>query len=249
MNTWSLEIDGGIATLTLGRGKVNALDEATVEELAGRVPLLAADERVRGVVLTGRDSFFSFGFDVPQLLPYTREEFTRFLGRFTSLYTELFVFPKPLVAALNGHAIAGGCMLALTCDKRLMAEGRNLISLNEITFGASLLAGSVEMLMSLVGRKNSEQILLSGAMFDPQEAHELGLVDQVIAADELIPAARAVCRDLAAADPAAFDSIKRLLRAPIAERMRAGEAGAIREFVEIWYSEATRRQLEAIRIR
>lgn len=187
MRSWSLEIEEGIATLALGRGKVNAL--------------------------------------------------------------ELFVFPKPLVAALNGHTIAGGCMLALACDRRLMARERGKISLNEITFGASVFAGSVEMLTSLVGRTNAEVILFSGAMFDAAGAHELGLVDQVLPAQELLPSARAACQTLAAADSVVFRSIKRLIRGPIAERMRVREPESIREFVKIWYSESTRRQLEGIQIR
>ena len=249
MSFWSLETEEGIATLVLERGKVNALNKQTVQELAEQLPRLAGDARVRGVVLTGRESFFSFGFDIPEFLSYSRQEFICFLEQFTELYTELFVFPKPLVAALNGHTIAGGCMLALACDRRLMAQERGKISLNEITFGASIFAGSAEMLTSLVGRANAERILFSGAMFDAEEAHKLGLVDQVAHAEELIPSARAACRDLGAAGLTAFQSIKRLIRDPIADLMRKREAESIREFVEIWYSKATWRRLQEIQIR
>ncbi len=249
MSSWGLEIDERIATLALGRGKVNALNEETVEELAKHLSILAADAGVRGVVLTGRGSFFSFGFDIPEFLSYSRQNFTRFLETFTGLYTELFVFPKPVVAALNGHTIAGGCMLALACDRRLMVEERAKISLNEITFGASIFAGSASMLTSLVGRKRAETILFSGAMFDARRARELGLIDQVTDPGDLASSARAVCTSLAAADPVAFRSLKRLVRGPIAERMHAREAESIREFLDIWYSDDTRRQLEKIHIR
>ncbi|MCP4203233.1 MAG: enoyl-CoA hydratase/isomerase family protein [bacterium] len=249
MSSWSLEIDERIATLALGRGKVNALNEETVEELAKHLPILAADAGVRGVILTGRGSFFSFGFDIPEFHSYSRQDFTRFLEKFTGLYTALFVFPKPVVAALNGHTIAGGCMLALACDRRLMVEGRAKISLNEITFGASIFAGSASMLTSLVGRKSAETVLFSGAMLDAGHAQQLGLIDQVTDPDDLASSARAVCTSLAAADPVAFRSLKRLVRGPIAERMKAREAESIREFVDIWYSDDTRRRLEEIRIR
>jgi enoyl-CoA hydratase/carnithine racemase len=249
MSSWNLEIEERIATLALSRGKVNALDEETVHELAQQLRRLAGEAQIRGVVLTGQKSFFSFGFDIPEFLSYSRQRFTFFLEQFTDLYTELFLFPKPVVAALNGHTVAGGCMLALACDKRLMVRERAKISLNEITFGASVFAGSTEMLMSLVGRAKAERILFSGAMFHAENAYELGMIDQVLEAQELLPSARAACRELAAPDPAAFRSIKRLIRNPIADRMRRREGDSIREFVEIWYSEATRLQLQEIRIR
>ena len=128
MSSWNLEIEERIATLALSRGKVNALDEETVHELAQQLRRLAGEAQIRGVVLTGQKSFFSFGFDIPEFLSYSRQRFTFFLEQFTDLYTELFLFPKPVVAALNGHTVAGGCMLALACDKRLMVRERAKIS-------------------------------------------------------------------------------------------------------------------------
>src|SRR5215475_12883899 len=109
-----VSINDGIAEVRLQRGKVNALNEEAVEELARSLQSLAADPHVKAVILTGDGPFFSFGFDIPEFLSYTRESFSAFLKKFTGLYTYLFTYPKPVVAALNGHAVAGGCMLALT---------------------------------------------------------------------------------------------------------------------------------------
>ncbi|MHB8879566.1 MAG: enoyl-CoA hydratase/isomerase family protein, partial [Myxococcaceae bacterium] len=139
----TLKAIGAVAEVTLGRGKVNALDERLVDELADAFRALEADPAVRAVVLTGRGAFFSFGFDVPHLVRYSKEEFiAHWLERFTGLYRQLFSFPKPLVAALNGHTVAGGCMLALTADLRLMVPGTAKIALNELTFGSSVFAGA-----------------------------------------------------------------------------------------------------------
>ena len=114
----------GIATLTLSRGKVNALNEPMVEEIHRSFENMGKDPDVKAVILTGEGKFFSFGFDIPEFLGFPRESFARYLKKFTDLLTYMFVFPKPVVAALNGHAVAGGCMLATTCDYRLMVSGK-----------------------------------------------------------------------------------------------------------------------------
>ncbi|UCG50923.1 MAG: enoyl-CoA hydratase/isomerase family protein [Candidatus Latescibacterota bacterium] len=240
---------GEVAVLTLHRGKVNAFNESFVKELKARLGELSADVTTRALILTGHGKFFSFGFDVPELYPLSKEDFTRFVNHFTELYTTLYLYPKPVIAALNGHTIAGGCMLAVACDRRLMAEGSAKISLNEITFGATVFAGSVDKLRACVGQRNAEEILLSGAMYGPEEALSLGLVDRVIAGDKLMPAALEEARVLASRDGAVFSNMKRLLRGPVVEAMRSRESESIREFVEIWYSESTREQLKGIEIR
>src|SRR5262245_46619333 len=136
----------GIATLTLGRDKVNAVNGRVVDELRAQLESAERDAGVRAVVLTGQGKFFSFGFDVPEFLPVSKDDFGQFVKGFTDLYTDMFVYPKPLVAAVNGHAIAGGCMLTLPCDHRVMVAGSAKIGLNEIAFGSSLFAGATEML-------------------------------------------------------------------------------------------------------
>jgi len=243
-----LSTNDGIAEARLKRGKVNALNEQAVEEIGGCFQRMAADPDIRAVVFTADGPFFSFGFDIPEFLSHSRESFSRYLKRFTSLYTYLFTYPKPLVAALNGHAIAGGCMLALACDYRIMVSGKAKISLNEITFGSSVFAGSVAMLKFLVGGKNAHAVLYDGTMYSAQAASHLGLIDQVSADEKLAGDAREMARRLAAKDAAAFRSIKSLLRAPVAEEMARKEEQSIREFVDIWYSENTWRNLQAIKI-
>ena len=123
--------DQRLAEVRLERGKVNALDEEVVDELAECFRRLAGDPDVRSIVLTGTGKFFSFGFDIPGFLGHSKEAFLAYLRKFAALYRDLFAHPKPVVAALNGHAVAGGCMLALACDARLMAAGKGKVALNE----------------------------------------------------------------------------------------------------------------------
>ncbi len=242
------ETSDGIATVFLARGKVNALNGEVVAELRRRLEQLEGDSGVRAVVLTGRGRFFSFGFDVPAFLDFPKEEFAEYVKAFTGLYTYMFLYPKPLVAALNGHAIAGGCMLALACDSRVMAAGKAKISLNEITFGSTIFAGSTEMLRFRVGSAAATKILTSGAMFTAEEALSLGLVEEVQPEAAVLDRARRVASDLASRSASAFASMKSLLRRPAVEEMRRREQESIREFIEIWYSPATRANLREIRI-
>jgi enoyl-CoA hydratase/carnithine racemase len=245
----NVSTQGGVAALVLCRGKVNALDEPTIDELKDRFRELEADEAVRAVIFSGEGKFFSFGFDIPGFLGHPKADFSRFLAKFTDLYTHLFTYPKPVVAVLNGHAVAGGLMLALACDRRFMVAGKGKVALNELAFGSSVFAGSVEMLRFAVGNRNAEEILYTGAMFLPEEALRLGLVDEVCSGEELSGKAMAAVRELAGKSQPAFQSMKRLLRGPVAEEMHRREGASITEFADIWYSDATWRNLQEIRIR
>jgi enoyl-CoA hydratase/carnithine racemase len=130
-----------------------------------------------------------------------------------------------------------------------MVTGRAKISLNEITFGSSVFAGSVEMLRYCIGSRNAQTILFGGDMFGAEQAADLGLVQAVVSEDELIERATVKARELASRNVQAFVSIKGMLRNPVAEAMRAMEADSIDEFIHIWYSEETRESLKSVQIR
>lgn len=248
MDFVQLQKRDGIATLTLGRGKVNAINGAVVDEMREHLKSLEHDHEVRAVILTGAGKFFSFGFDVPEFLSFDKAQFTQFLTGFTDLYTYLFTYPKPVVAALNGHTIAAGCMLALACDYRVMVTGKARISLNELGFGASVFAGITEMLRFTVGSANATKVLYSGSMYSPEEAESIGLVDEVATEPDLMDAAVKMASTLGSKNPPAFAGIKSLLRRSIAEDMMRRERESIKEFVDIWYSEHTWANLKNIRI-
>ncbi|MGZ3649273.1 MAG: enoyl-CoA hydratase/isomerase family protein, partial [Syntrophales bacterium] len=113
------------------------------------------------------------------------------------------------------------------------------ISLNEINFSSSVFAGSVEMMKLWLGQRRAENALLSGAMYSPEDARELGLIDQIVSRDDLESEAGKKAREYASQDGAAFASIKKLLRKPVAEEMMKRERESILQFVDIWYSEKT----------
>jgi Delta3-Delta2-enoyl-CoA isomerase len=188
----------GIATLIIRRGKVNALNGPTVTSLRRAFEDAERDQNTRAVILTGAGKFFSFGFDVPELFALTPEAFTSFVTGFTALYRYMFLFPKPILAAINGHAVAGGCMLALACDYRLMTSDAGTIGLNEVSFGATVFAGSVEMLRFCVGSAAASEILLGGALYSAADALRLGLVHEAVPGPALEASAGRIAARLAA---------------------------------------------------
>jgi len=248
MQFLQLRKNEGVATVTLSRGKVNAINEYVIDEMTGCFSALADDHEVKAVIITGAGKFFSFGFDIPEFLNYPKEDFVRYLTKFTDFYTALFLYPKPVIAALNGHAIAGGCMIAISCDYRIMISGKAKIALNEINFGSSLFAGSVELMKLLLGQRKAEEAVYRGAMYSAEEAYQLGLIDRISTGEALESEARNVALMYASKDGAAFKSIKNLLRKTAAEEMKKREQDSIREFVDIWYSESTWKTLQEKKI-
>ena len=238
-----------LTTVRLQRGKVNALNEQVVDELSACFRELGADPGVGGILLTGTGKFFSFGFDIPEFLDVPKKDFARYLRKFTGLYRELFVQPQPVVAALNGHTVAGGCMLASACDVRLMVKENARIGLNEIGFGSSVFAGSAELLRFWVGSRRAQEVLYGGSLYTAEQALALGLIGAVVPEGALVEEATKRLSELAGKSSEAFRSIKRVLRSGVAEETERREDASIREFVEIWYSEETRAELEKIQIR
>ena len=238
----------GIVTLSLNQGKVNPLNVDVVKEIFDSLKSIEGDSTVKAVILTGQGKFFSFGFDVPELLTYSRDAFSDFLAKFTNLYSYMFLYPKPIIAALNGHAIAGGCMLALACDHRIIISEKAKMSLNEIDLGVPIFVGITEILRFCVGSRNATEILYSGTLYSAEEALSLGLVDKITTVEELTDASIKAASDLGRKPYPAFAGIKSLLRKPILAKIAQRENESITKFVDIWYSDSTRAILKDVKI-
>lgn len=249
MNTMTISIVEKIATLTLAHGKVNSINEALVDDFNEALDQLESDAHVDAVILTGREKFFSFGFDVPELLALSRADLTRFLTKHTALLARMFMFDKPIIAAINGHATAGGCMLITPCDYRIVAEGRARIGLNEIDLGVAVFGGSAEMLRYCVGDRNAELILNEGILYTVEQAHELGLVDQVVSSDDLMTIANDKAKELGAKPRASYRAIKQLTRGPRAAAIAQGEQAALDAFIGTWYTDQAQEILRTLNIR
>src|SRR5215212_4102875 len=146
------ETNEDLLVVTMSRGKANAINGEMVDEMCVAIKEAGSNESVRVVVLASdRAKFFSGGFDVREVFEYDRETMADFFGRFIDLYEGMMRLPKPIVAAVSGHAFAGGAVLALACDTRVMAEGEFGFALNEINIGLALPRGMVRMAINAVG--------------------------------------------------------------------------------------------------
>jgi enoyl-CoA hydratase len=230
----NLEIHDGVALLTMNAGKANAIGSEWLDRMRRLVEEVSQRE-ARALVLTGYETFFSAGLDLPSLVSLSRSEMETFIGRFGDLMLELFLLPLPVVAAVNGHAVAGGCVLALQADVRIMADRDARIGLNEVALGIGLPAVVVETLRCQVPAASLLPIAVEGKLLSPGEAHALGLVHEVVAGDRLVERALARARELAALPGPAFRHIKGGIRGPIAERMRSAARDSER-WVDTWVS-------------
>ena len=222
-----IERQGEVAVLRLESGKVNAIGPAFLEQLNG---LLDGLGEAKAAVVIGRGNTFSAGLDLPALVELEKPAMRAFIGQFNATMLRLFELPIPLVAAVNGHAIAGGCVLALQADLRLLADRDARIGLNETQLGIGLPAVVLETLRCQVPPQSLALIALEGRLFSPRDALQVGLVHEVVPEAELFDKA------LAALWPAGVRQVKSALRAPVAARIRELDAMQSDKWVESWLS-------------
>lgn len=197
---------GGIVTLRLAHGKVSAMDIELCEELRRQLDAL---RDARAVILTGTGSSFSAGVDLFRMLNEGTNYIDRFWPALAGVLETLFVFPRPVVAAANGHAIAGGCLLVAASDYRLMCGGK--IGVPELLVGVPFPLIALDILTFAAGR-DAQQLAYSGATLPPEEARAKGLIDEVVDADQLLARALEVAERLAAVPADSFRITKLTLR-------------------------------------
>ena len=214
------EARGEVTVLTLEHGKVNALD---IELLQDLIEVLEEAQRspARALVLTGSGSSFSAGVDLWRVLDGGADYVKVFLPRLTHCFEKLFTFPRPVVAAVNGHAIAGGCIMDCACDRRLMAAGRGRMGIPELLVGLPFPTLPLEIMRAASSESVVAELALTGATHAPEEALRRGLVEAVVEPGDLLARACEVASSLAAMPPDAFALVKQQLRQPALERYRA----------------------------
>jgi enoyl-CoA hydratase/carnithine racemase len=195
------------------------------------------------MLTSANDKFFSIGWDIPELFHADRKAFSEFLRSFQEATTALYSSSKPTVAAITGHATAGGCILALCCDRRVMAEGRRLLGLNEVKLGVTVPYSADLVLRDLVGSRLASKLMEGGEFYSPGACLEMGLVDRVAAPADVRSTAVEVAASLGLPPPEAFAAIKRNRVEQVLARIALHADEREREFVELWYSPTARARL------
>ena len=244
---YRVEWRDGLALVRLTSGKANALNPRSLAAIERALDEAAGGD-AQGVVLTGYERFFSAGLDLVTLYGLERDAMDGFMAWFDAVMLRVFAFPRPVVAAVGGHAVAGGAVLALACDARVMGAGAGRFGLNEIRLGVPFPASALEIVRYAVPAQSVEAALYEGELVDPRSALERGLVSEVVDGD-VVEAARQACGRLAVAPAAAFETIKAALKGPAVERARATLAPLRRAFVDAWYAPEARRRIGEARAR
>ena len=247
MSSMSVDYQDTVALVRLSRGVTNALDLELINELGALLERIEHDASASALVLGGNVKFFSIGFDIPHLFELPREDFKVFFTAFNRVCQSLYTLPKPTVAAITGHAVAGGCILALCCDYRFIAEGKKVMGLNEIKLGVPVPYLADCVLRNVVGTRYARDMTDTGEFYAPTDSLRMGLVDEVLPVGEVMARAIEKARLLGAWPHGAFALIKQNRVAEVEQRVLAHQEEKERLFVDGWYSDEARHRLrEAI---
>ncbi len=229
---------GEIAVLKLVHGKANALDLELCEAIVAQFKALRATSD-KAVVLTGQGRMFSAGVDLPRLVAGGDVYVRKFLLALHNLYDTVFHHPKPVIAAVNGHAIAGGCVLACCADRRIAAREAGQIGVTELLVGVPFPAMAFEVMRFATAPQFFPDVILSGATFATDEAFRRGLVDELVEPEQLIERALAAAGNLARLPSPTFALTKGQIRQPVIDRMAKDGARVDALAEQIWTSPDT----------
>ena len=239
-----------ILELRLARPPVNALNPELVRTLRAAVEDADANG-ARGIVLSGRPGMFSAGLDVPELLQLERPQLVAFWQDFFGLCAALASSPIPVVAAIGGHSPAGGAVLSIFCDYRVMARSADAakpfrIGLNEVQVGLSVPEVIQCALRRLVGTYRAERMLVAGQMLDSEQALKIGMVDELADADAVASRALAWLGDLLKLPPQAMSTTRLLARSDLIDIFADPTRLSVEEFADAWFGAETQTTLKSL---
>ena len=228
-----VEERSGVTVLRLKHGKVNALDL----DLLRAITAAMRDMDGNGaVVITGTGSAFSAGVDLQRIVDGGQSYVQEFLPALSAAFMAIFDHPGPVVAAVNGHAIAGGCVIAAACDVRVMSQGT--IGLAELSVGVPFPVSAIEILRYAIGPAVG-RLVLTASLLDPSQAHSIGLVHDIEVPDTLLDSAAGRAQRMAQVPAEVFSFSKRQLQQPARDRI-AAQSGDDEAVLAMWSSARTR---------
>ena len=235
-----------VSHVYLDRGRSNALNQQMLEELGASVAAAQSDPAIEGLILHGKEGFFSAGLDLITLYDCNEDEVRRFWYTFMDTIRALVAFDKPAVAAISGHSPAAGCVLACCCDTRVMADGDFIIGLNEVPVGLIVPESIFQLYGFWLGTAQAYRYLLEGKLLRPQEALQAGLVDEVVAGRRIRSAAERRLRTYTQYERNTWRQSKRNMRKGLLAAFDANQDETIAAVLKQWWSPATRAIVKTI---
>lgn len=235
---------GDVHEIRMARPPVNALSPAMVQALSSALDESGRD--ARAIVLSGQPGMFSAGLDMKDLLQRNREEMVQFWNDFFGLLRRLATSPVPVTVAMTGHSPAGGAVMSIFCDVRVAAAGEFKMGVNEVQVGMAMPPIIHTGIKRLVGARQAERLCVGGLLIGPDEALRIGLVDEVVPVEEVIPRAIARSDNLLALPPKAMLATRQLCRADLVAAFEVlGEADADAMNAG-WFSDETQGTMKAV---
>ena len=236
---------GPIRELQIAHPPVNALRPKVLAALREALEAALA-EGAGAVVISGAPGFFSAGLDVPFMLEGGDAAAIATFEELFALRSALVMSAVPVAAAITGHSPAGGAVLAICCDYRVIAEGEYKIGLNEVQVGLPVSHVLLANLSRLVGPRHAERMCVEGRLLSPQEAYDIGLVDSLVPTEQVVPTALEWCERLLAAPSRAMLRTRAVARADLVDLYTDPQRPGPEEFIEAWSSEETQTTMRAL---
>jgi len=238
--------EGTIGVFTIDTDRNNAINVDFIREAHALMDEAERDDGIHALVVTSTHrSLFCPGVDLPSLTGKSPAEMRAFYGALTGIVRRKFAYPKPEVYALNGHTIAGGLMMALAGDHRLIAQGPFYVGFMEIDVAMAAPIGVVAMVQHVMGGRLAERVLFRGERHTVEQALALGLVDEVVERERLMDRAMEHAALLGGKPPAAYRRLKGYARRAMTERMAELDAAHLDDLVEQWFSAETQARVAA----
>lgn len=242
----NIQVRDHIALVGLDRGKSNAINTQLIKALIRALDQIENEPSVGGMVLYGKDGFFSSGLDLIELYDYNEIEIREFWLLFLEFIQKFVAFKKPVVAAITGHCPAGGCALALCCDYRIMQKGDYIIGLNEIPVGIVLPESIFNLYRFWLGSGPAYRCLMEGKLMDPHEALKLGLVDAVVEQKTIRNTAEKQLRKFIQIDANTWQQSKLNIRHSLIHQLRVPDENVLKTILDQWWSPSARSILKTI---
>ena len=246
MNTIKVNIKEKVAVLQLDRGRSNAINAEMVSELKQIIQNIGNDNNIAGLIITGKEGFFSAGLDLIELYNYDETTIRNFWIDFLNMVNLMVAFPKPMVTAISGHSPAGGCVLALCSDYRVMAEGKYIIGLNEVPVGIIVPQSIFHLYSFWLGNAKAYRYLLEGKLMNTDESLASGLVDELVKSESILHAADRQIRKFIQMESTTWQQTKVNLRAELLAKVSADQSDMLEIMLKQWWSASTRSILKTI---